>query len=473
MNQGPRKARRPKLPGPRPVLPNPDQDAIVRILWRSEHPRLASEVFGRVELCVPGPTRSDVVALATEAQRLERRGLLQHGWNRYGLVTLTLTPRGRRFIGLRYGDYKRPVATSLMTPVVVACTSVSPSQNQGQSPAQKYTLAELPPKPSSVVNFDSVGAARQVLVNGKKTWLWCTSNDCIRPTIKEEAVPTASSAPKPLEMPLAAPLPSPQPAAVPVAPATVRSVFFAFAAGLPEKAEEAAFVKFSQGVDRSSRVLVVGMTDKSGSAALNEKLAQRRAEAIRALLVKQGFAEANISVQIDVSGARALPQGGTDREKLAPGEAQFRRVDVTFSGAAAPKAKAPQDATRGVDSMRIAATTALHGCVTEKASFKVPAGIRPKMHLARFEVALGPGGRQTARAIMLQSSGISAFDAELARAVERCLAQEITKSVTVPTVLTVDFDLFEQALKHNVAARREEPVGPKKKAEAAPTGSRE
>jgi nitrogen fixation protein FixH len=273
-------------------------------------------------------------------------------------------------------------------------------------------------------------------------------------------------------MPLAAPLPSPQPVAAPVAPATVRSVFFAFAAGLPEKAEEAAFVKFSQGVDRSSRVLVVGMTDKSGSAALNEKLAQRRAEAIRALLLKQGFADKNISVQIDVSGARALPLS-TDREKLAPGEAQFRRVDVTFSGAASPKAKAPQDATRGVDSMRVAATTALHGCVTEKASFKVPAGIRPKMHLARFEVALGPGGRQTARAIMLQSSGISAFDVELARAVERCLAQEITKSVTVPTVLTVDFDLFEQALKHNVAARREEPVGPKKKTEAAPTGSRE
>lgn len=469
MNHVNRTARRPKLPGPRPVLPNPEQDAIIRILWRSDHPRLASEVFGRVELCVPGPTRSDVIALATEAQQLERRGLLQHGWNRYGLVTLTLTPRGRRFIGLRYGDYKRPMAASLMAPVVVACTSVPPSQQQGQSASQKYVLAELPPKPSSVVNFDPVGAARQVVINGKKTWLWCSSNDCIRPTLKEE-MPSAISAQKPIAMPLAAPLPSPAPVAA-VANTSVHSVFFAFAAGTPERSEEAALAKVLRGVDRASRVTVLGMTDKSGSQALNEKLAQRRAEAIRALLVKHGFAAENISVQVDVTGARAIPAQVAGGTKSASGEAQFRRVDVTFGAARAALSKATPEATRGLDSTRAVAAAALQECVTEKASFKVPPGIRPKMHLARFEVAVEPGGRQTARAIMLQSSGISAFDAELARAVERCLAQEITKSVTVPTVLTIELDLFAQALKHNVAATLAAPVAAKSQEPNASPGS--
>jgi outer membrane protein OmpA-like peptidoglycan-associated protein len=307
-----------------------------------------------------------------------------------------------------------------------------------------------------VLHFDVVGAARQVVVNGEKTWLWCTSNDCVRPTFKEPAAVTPTTT-KSSAMPLAAPLPSPVPTAV-AAKVPVHSIFFGFAAAAPEKSEEEAVVKALRGVDRSLGVTVVGMTDSSGSPALNEQLAQRRAQAIRAMLVTHGFAADRISVQIDTTGATEPPAQSSRGGKDATGNGRFRRVDISFSTASGTAAKTAAVARSGLDSAQAKPSAALQECVRDKTTFKVAAGIRPKMHLARFEVGVGPGGRQTARATMVQSSGLPAFDAAVAAAVERCMAEQVARSVTVPTTLTVELDLFSLALKNAVAVQRAEPV---------------
>jgi OmpA-OmpF porin, OOP family len=69
---------------------------------------------------------------------------------------------------------------------------------------------------------------------------------------------------------------------------------------------------------------IVGHTDAIGTEAYNDRLSQRRAEAVRNFFVSQGIAAARISVA-----------GKGEREPVAPnttaeGRVQNRRVEVTL-----------------------------------------------------------------------------------------------------------------------------------------------
>jgi len=402
-------------------------------------------VFRRVEQSVAGPAGRDLPSLANEARKLERRRLLQHGRSSAGFVTLSLTPRGRRFIGLRYGEYTRPVAASLIAPVAVACGSL-PGSPQNSAPSANS--AQLPSKPSSVVTFDPAGSARQEVINGRKVWVWCSSNDCVRTTPKEElkqltppVTDVARVAPPKLDAPV---VPS-------TASASHFSVFFGFASGAPEAGTEAALLRAAHGVDRAARITVTGTTDRTGDPALNEKLARNRANAVRLLLVKAGFAERNIAIEIDVSGSRRMPTQFSASPTTPKGDAQFRRADIEFGIRGTSLARVTLDKRPAGTQPLTATPREFETCVTQTASFGPPVGLRPKMHVARFEVTADPAGRPVSRATMVQSSGVSAFDAELGRAVERCMVHAISRSAGTPLVLTADFDLFTQALKHDLS----------------------
>src|SRR5262249_45152216 len=72
----------------------------------------------------------------------------------------------------------------------------------------------------------------------------------------------------------------------------------------------------------SLRVMVEGHTDGIGSEAYNMKLSERRAEAVRAYLVKEGIAES----RIDVTGfGKTKP---IESNKTEEGRAQNRRAEV-------------------------------------------------------------------------------------------------------------------------------------------------
>ncbi|MCD6075779.1 MAG: outer rane beta-barrel protein, partial [Rhodospirillales bacterium] len=110
------------------------------------------------------------------------------------------------------------------------------------------------------------------------------------------AKPMPAAAPAPM----AAPAPAPAPVAAP-APAPARNyiVFFDFdKADLKSDAQTvvrqaAAGFKNSQGV---TRIEATGHADRSGTPAYNQKISQRRAEAVRAELVAQGVPANAISI---------------------------------------------------------------------------------------------------------------------------------------------------------------------------------
>src|SRR3954464_8380897 len=74
---------------------------------------------------------------------------------------------------------------------------------------------------------------------------------------------------------------------------------------------------------------VIGHTDNVGSASSNQKLSERRAEAVKTYLVGKGLDGAKIRTQ-----GKGLTQPITDN-KTPQGRAQNRRVEVEISGAKA------------------------------------------------------------------------------------------------------------------------------------------
>ncbi|HTI85400.1 MAG TPA: OmpA family protein [Alphaproteobacteria bacterium] len=136
------------------------------------------------------------------------------------------------------------------------------------------------------------------------------------------APPAPAAAPAPAPAPVAAPAPAPAPAPV------VRSfqVFFDFdkADVRPDARpiiEEAANNARRGGV---SRIVLTGHTDKAGSAAYNQRLSVRRAEAVKAEFVRMGFNPNDI---------QTIGKGKTD--PLVPTadgvrEPKNRRVEIVF-----------------------------------------------------------------------------------------------------------------------------------------------
>jgi outer membrane protein OmpA-like peptidoglycan-associated protein len=125
--------------------------------------------------------------------------------------------------------------------------------------------------------------------------------------------------------------PPPPPAPPPPAPpakgtklATVLATNFDFNKAVlkPSAAEVLAPAVKAMNDNPGLRVMVEGHTDSIGSEAYNMKLSVRRAEAVRAYLVKQGIAES----RIDVKGfGKSKPVASNKTEE---GRAENRRADV-------------------------------------------------------------------------------------------------------------------------------------------------
>jgi outer membrane protein OmpA-like peptidoglycan-associated protein len=118
-----------------------------------------------------------------------------------------------------------------------------------------------------------------------------------------------------------------QPTAAP-APAAARSylVFFDWdSAALSAKARQ-IIAEAAQNATRVgvTRIDVAGYADRSGTAAFNQKLSRRRAEAVAAELVRQGVAQSEIAISAFGDTHPLLP--------TAPGvrEAQNRRVEIVL-----------------------------------------------------------------------------------------------------------------------------------------------
>ncbi len=133
------------------------------------------------------------------------------------------------------------------------------------------------------------------------------------------ASPVADALPPPPPPPaMAQPLPPPPPpvatAACPVAlPAEVH-FDWAVATPLPDSSAIIESIASSAAACGVRAVMVVGHADRSGSAGFNQRLSQRRAEAVAAALVAEGMPRAAVTVRAVGERDLAVPTADGVRE---------------------------------------------------------------------------------------------------------------------------------------------------------------
>jgi colicin import membrane protein len=83
------------------------------------------------------------------------------------------------------------------------------------------------------------------------------------------------------------------------------------------------------------------------------------------------------------------------------------------------------------------------GCIRPHIVFSVPDGLRPKQHVAEFEVQLLPTGEQLGAPRLLKASGLGAYDQAVERAIRRCDPFPRPREGAMPRVLRLGFDPVE------------------------------
>ncbi|HHJ19858.1 MAG TPA: OmpA family protein [Gammaproteobacteria bacterium] len=208
--------------------------------------------------------------------------------------------------------------------------------------AVAMALAPAAPAYSSCSNvIDSAGKnVRDSSKSCVKTSTWHKADwteACGKP-----AAPKPKPKPKPIVTevapPAAAPPPPPEPVVVPE-PAPVEPVvqhmtldgealFATNSASLTSTGKAAVdnVVEQLRGFDKVRTITITGHTDSRGSAAYNQKLSERRANAVRDYLISQGVNPALLSA---VGMGEEAPVADNNTEE---GRQQNRRVDIDVDG---------------------------------------------------------------------------------------------------------------------------------------------
>jgi outer membrane protein OmpA-like peptidoglycan-associated protein len=121
------------------------------------------------------------------------------------------------------------------------------------------------------------------------------------------------------------------PIAAAVAPRALHTVFFDYASAELRGPELAFAKRVAAAAAAGARVTIVGMTDRTGDPAKNERLGQRRADAMLLLLAQAGVDPDLVTIQIDTTATRTVPPQTMARAMRADGDARFRRVDVLIT----------------------------------------------------------------------------------------------------------------------------------------------
>lgn len=137
------------------------------------------------------------------------------------------------------------------------------------------------------------------------------------------AEPPAPPAPKP--QPVAAPAPAPAPPPTPQVPGTYL-VFFDFDRSdlRPDSAEVVRTAAANAKIGKITRLMATGHADRSGTDRYNLALSERRANAVRAELVRLGIPAEQIAVTFKGEAEPLVPTADGVREP------QNRRVEILF-----------------------------------------------------------------------------------------------------------------------------------------------
>lgn len=145
--------------------------------------------------------------------------------------------------------------------------------------------------------------------------------------------PVAAPAPEPAPAPQPAPTvtqqvveePAPEPTPVPLPGPFI--VFFDFDKSdiTPEAARIIREAAKAYKEDRTVRIMATGHTDSAGASAYNQRLSERRAEAVRAALVAEGVNARHIRTAAEGEGNQLVSTGDGVREP------QNRRTEIVLS----------------------------------------------------------------------------------------------------------------------------------------------
>lgn len=121
-------------------------------------------------------------------------------------------------------------------------------------------------------------------------------------------------------------------------------------------------------------------------------------------------------------------------------EAAMQRALAAASAPAGPAGGSPSAGgaglARGYESQVVS-------CIRPHIVFSVPDGLRPKQHVAEFEVQLLPSGEQVGIPRLLAPSGLAAYDQAVERAIRRCDPFPRPREGAMPRSLRLTFDPVE------------------------------
>ena len=364
---------RPEVNDQAPVL-QPLSEQILRVIAKAGLPIAPLAVFKVVAQTASASCgKVDLALLLAEVRRLEDVGMVvQVPSQPDASIQIACTVLGHRVAGVAprasaASVHSRSRTTALVTSasaVALGACAVAAPEN-----VESYGATPL-----------GAASAEQVRVHGSLTWAACGDpDDCpgptpktltfavasARPTLKEQ-----SSAPTPPPLTKSASLSDQRPAATtapsaappqraevaraPIARAESISIFFDTGQATLSRHEQEVAVSAAAHARKTVsaaavKVVVIGMTDRTGTSAGNQQLSQRRADHVRLLLSDGGVDLGRITTQIDTSSTRPVPDQALPRQTPGGSFAPYRRVDVviTTDGVVAPgpTANGPRDAS--------------------------------------------------------------------------------------------------------------------------------
>jgi outer membrane protein OmpA-like peptidoglycan-associated protein len=182
---------------------------------------------------------------------------------------------------------------------LAACTTSAPMRSPAQTP----------------VAF----GVKQVNNDGDHQYVLCSACDAPTPKTLASINPTMAAMRR-VEMAPVTPVAPPKPVEPVVKERTVKLFFSTGSAALDDSTVAKASEMVSEAL-KASKVVLQGSTDATGSKILNQRLAERRAEAVKQLLITQGVEQDKISVAACITCYEADNDSANGRQRN-------RRVDV-------------------------------------------------------------------------------------------------------------------------------------------------
>jgi len=160
-----------------------------------------------------------------------------------------------------------------------------------------------------------------------------------------------------------------------------------------------------------------------------EKRAAAKAEAAKVEAAKAEAAKA----------AAAKAEAAQARASEKRREQELQRIAAAAGGAAGSTGTSATGVTSG-GGMPRGYEGQVVGCIRPHIVFNVPDGVKPKQHVAEFEVQLLPTGEQATAPRLLKASGLASFDQAVERAIRRCDPFPRPAEGAMPRNLRLAFD---------------------------------